>query len=127
MVLTKLGVLVLIIDCSYFIMGSNTAKMLDSEATIKRRSAVSIYLLSKTGLPYTQIFRIKHDILKFLKILLWLRVTRDVFTFFKLKTTLDSFVFYKNLLIHWMFKKNLNTQFLDLKYSLFSDKKTKRS
>lgn len=70
MVLTKLGVLVLIIDCSYFIMGSNTAKMLDSEATIKGRSAVSIYLLSKTGLPHTQIFRIKHDILKFLKILL---------------------------------------------------------
>ena len=57
-------------------MGSNTAKMLDSEATIKGRSAVSIYALSKTGLPHTQ------DNSGYFEILENLRVTQDILTFF---------------------------------------------
>jgi len=40
MILTKFTILVLLIACLYYIMGSNTAKMLDSEATIKGRSAI---------------------------------------------------------------------------------------
>ena len=57
-------------------MGSNTAKMLDSEATIKGRSAVSIYAFSKTGLPHTQ------DNSGYFEILENLRVTQDILTFF---------------------------------------------